>query len=291
MKILIFSVGGAGRAIYRTLKDKYEIVGFIENNSKLHHTYFGDTLIYKAESVKDLEFDKIVIGGIWFNDMKKQLLSLGVEEEKIWILDEKELIYGDSFRENKIQLYLKEFTDITRKANISYIMDGSSLLWLLRKEDLAKAQDIDIMIRSKKDLETLYLLLKDSEIFKDAEIIRIETQKDTLILKKGELKKIVIKSKDDPAITEPIVIDLHCLVGIKDSYFIEYGDFYMYYRKKDIDGEKFFDYKGISLLIPYNEDKFLELLYGKNWIVPVKNWHYLDYGNLLNEEEFKAFIK
>lgn len=291
MKILIFSVGGAGRAIYRSLKDKYEIVGFIENNSKLHNTYFGDTLIYKAESVKDLEFDKIVIGGIWFNDMKKQLLSLGVEEEKILILDESSLLYSDDKRTKTTQLFLKEFSDIAKKADIPYIMDGSSLLWLLRKEDLAKAQDIDLMVKSQEDLEKLYNLMINNEFFKNQEVLRVCHEKDSLISNKGELSQLLVRSKDNPAITEPVVLDIHYLVGVKDYYFTTYLNFYMYYRKKDVDGEKFFDYKGIPLLIPYREDKFLELLYGKNWIEPAKNWGYLDYGNLLNEEEFKAFIK
>lgn len=254
-------------------------------------SYLSFKVLYIAESVKDLEFDKIVIGGIWFNDMKKQLLSLGVEEEKILILDESSLLYSDDKRTKTTQLFLKEFSDIAKKADIPYIMDGSSLLWLLRKEDLAKAQDIDITVKSQEDLEKLYNLIINNEFFKNQEILRFCREKDILISKKGEFSQLVIRSKDNPAVTEPVVFDIHCFVGLKEYYFTTYLDFYMYYRKKDVDGEKFFDYKGIPLLIPYNEDKYLELTYGKNWIEPAKNWGYLDYGNLLNEEEFKAFIK
>lgn len=292
MRILIFGIGGAGRAIYRFLKQNHNVIGFIENNSKLHGTYFDNILIYKVEDIKSLDFDKIALGGVWLNDMKNQLFSLNVAEEKIWAIDDNLFLYSSENRVKVTDVFIKEFSNIMRNTDISYFVDGSSLLCLLRNQDLSNAQDIDIMIKSCEDLNKIYSMIKDNKVFKEHQVIKVEYPKDTLISKKGELQKIVIKSNSDSANTEPVILDITALIEIKDYYFLSYAsDYFLYYDKEHIEGEKYFEYKGIPLLIPYYEDRFLELLYGKNWITPATKWSYLDYGNILNNQEFKDFIK
>lgn len=292
MKIVIFGIGGAGRAIYRTLKDDNQIIAFIENNSSLYDTFYDDILIKPVDFIKEIEFDKIAISGVWIEEMKKQLLDLGVQEDKIWLVDDSSLKFSSLDRERTTDSLIKEFSRLMRNENISYFIDGSSLLCLLRNQDLSNAQDIDIMVKSCEDLNKIYSMIKDNKIFKEHQVIKVEYPKNTLISKKGELQKIVIKSNSDSANTEPVILDITALIEIKDYYFVSYAsDYFLYYDKEHIEGENYFEYKGIPLLIPYYEDKFLELLYGKNWITPATKWSYLDYGNILNNQEFKDFIK
>lgn len=291
MKILIFGVGGAGRAIYRAFKNSHEIVGFLENNTKLCGTFFDNKPIFKVEDLKNLDFDKIALGGVWLNDMKNQLLSLGILEEKLYIVDDDLFVYSDKTREEITNLFLKEFSKLMKNSGISYFVDGSSLLVLLRNQDLSNAQDIDIMVKSQDDLKKIYKLMQENSFFKNQDISKVEYKEDTLISKKGELLKIVIKSSSNPSQSEPVILDISAVVDIKDYYLLNYAnDYYLYYNKSYIDGEKYFDYKGISLQIPFKEDKFSELLYGKNWITPAKSWSYLDYGNILNHNECIDFL-
>jgi len=292
LKIVIFGIGVAGRAMYRFLKQNHNIVGFVENNSELHNTLFNNIFIYPVEDIKNLDFDRIALGGVWLEDMKNQLFRLNIKEEKIWVIDDNLFLYSSENRVKVTDIFIKEFSNIMRNTDISYFVDGSSLLCLLRNQDLSNAQDIDIMVKSCEDLNKIYSMIKDNKIFKEHQVIKVEYPKNTLISKKGELQKIVIKSNSDSANTEPVILDITALIEIKDYYFLSYAsDYFLYYDKEHIEGENYFEYKGIPLLIPYYEDKFLELLYGKNWITPATKWSYLDYGNILNNQEFKDFIK
>ena len=63
-KVVIFGTGAAGRAIYRVIKDKDDIVAFIDNSpSKINTFYKGIKIIAPAE-LKKLNFDAVLIGGV-----------------------------------------------------------------------------------------------------------------------------------------------------------------------------------------------------------------------------------
>ena len=160
MKIVIFGIGGAGRAIYRTLKDDNQIIAFIENNSSLYDTFYDDILIKPVDFIKEIEFDKIAISGVWIEEMKKQLLDLGVQEDKIWLVDDSSLKFSSLDRERTTDSLIKEFSRLMRNENISYFIEGSSLLCLLRGQNLSDVSDVDILVTSKEDIEKIWEVLK-----------------------------------------------------------------------------------------------------------------------------------
>ena len=292
MKIVIFSTGIAGRAIYRKLKDNHTIINFIDNNPDLDGKEYNNIGIISVDKVLSKEFDKITISGVWADSMRKQLLTLGIPEEKIWLIDDNVLNFSTDDRVEDTDNIIKEFAKLMQKNNIPYCIEGSSLLCLLRGQNLSDVPDVDVLVKSQKDLEMIWQLLNDNKVLNKNQLIKVIYKEDKILTKKGQIDKIVLKSNANPAITEPTVLDINLAVDIGKYYIMDYtDDLYLYFNKEFVDGENYFKYKDINLLVPYQEKKYVELLYGKEWIKPAKKWSYDDYGNLLTSKELLTFIK
>ncbi|MGJ0363797.1 hypothetical protein NG776_09225 [Aliarcobacter cryaerophilus] len=293
MKIVIFGIGGAGRAIYRTLKDDNQIIAFIENNSSLYDTFYDDILIKPVDFIKEIEFDKIAISGVWIEEMEKQLLDLGVQEDKIWLVDDSSLKFSSLDRERTTDSLIKEFARLMRNENISYFIEGSSLLCLLRGQNLSDVSDVDILVTSKEDIEKIWEVLNKSTIFLNQELKKIVYEKDKILSKKDEIDKIIVKSKNQSYDTEPTNFDINLAYDVGDFYILDYeNESYHYYSKEFIEQGRQIEYKDIKLQIPLDAEKYVEQAYGKNWRIPAKKWSYMDYKNLLlSNSELMKFIK
>ena len=83
-KIIIFGYSGMGRFVQYSLDIKqYQVVAFLDNCEKIWN---GENKIpiLSPEKVKELEYDFIVISlAEYEEEMKRQLISYGVSEEKI----------------------------------------------------------------------------------------------------------------------------------------------------------------------------------------------------------------
>lgn len=292
MKIIIFGIGIAGRAIYRQLQLEHEIVGFIENNKSLHRTLYNNIPIYDVEELNQLSFDKIAMSGVWIESMEKQLLDLNIPKDKIWLIEDSSLEFSTQDRIENTDYIVKEFTKLMQKNNISYCIEGSSLLCLLREQNLSDVPDVDILIKSQNDLQKIWDLINENELLKKNQLIKVIYKEDRILTKKDEIDKIIIKSNSNPSQTEPTVLDINLAVDIGNYYIMDYeADYYLYFNKEFVDGENYFDYKEMKLLIPYNEQEYVKLLYGPNWKIPAKKWSFKDYGNLLDTQQLVDFIK
>jgi Fe-S cluster assembly iron-binding protein IscA len=292
MKIIIFGTGIAGRAIYRKLHNTEDIIFFIDNNQSLKGKKYNGIEILPVEGVVKIDFDKVAISGVWAENMTKQLLDLGVSKDKILTIDDNSLQFSNQDRITTTDNIVREIASLMNTNNISYCIEGSSLLCLLRGQNLSDVADVDILIKSQKDLNKIWELINSNPFLKENQLTKIIYQKDKILTKKGQIDKIILKSNTDPAVTEPTVLDINLAVDIGKYYIMDYeSDYYLYFNKEYVDGENIFEYKGIKLLIPNQAEKYVELLYGKNWKIPAKKFSYKDYGNLLNTKELLNFIK
>lgn len=292
MNIVIFGIGIAGRAIFRQLQHEHNIVGFIENNSSLHGTLFNNIRIYAVEDIKDLAFDKIAISGVWIDSMEKQLLDLNISKDKIWLIEDSSLQFSTQDRIENTDSIVREFAQLMEQNDISYCIEGSSLLCLLREQNLSDVPDVDILIKSQNDLERIWDLINANELLKQNQLIKVIYKEDRILTKKGEIDKIIIKSNSNPSQTEPTVLDINLAVDIGKHYIMDYEEnYYLYFNKEFVDGKNYFDYKNMKLLIPNNAQEYAKLLYGENWKIPAKKWSFKDYGNLLDTKQLIDFIK
>jgi len=293
MKVVIFGIGMAGRAIYRKFKNSHKIINFIDNNVSLDGQKYNNINIISVNKIIDnKDFDKIAISGVWASSMKKQLLDLGISEKKIWLIDDDILDFSTDDRIKQTDDIVNEFAKLMKENNISYCIEGSSLLCLLRSQNLSDVPDVDILIKSQEDLEKIWQLLNNNDILNKNQLTKVIYKKDKILTKKDQIDKILLKSNSNPSITEPTILDINLAVDIGKYYIMDYtDDLYLYFNKEFVDGKKYFNYKDMKLLIPFQEEKYVKLLYGEGWIKPAKKWFYTDYGNLLTTNQLINFIE
>ena len=189
-KVVIFGTGAAGRAIYRAIKDKDDIVAFIDNSpSKINTFYKGIKIIAPAE-LKKLNFDAVLIGGVWADEMSAQLLNLGIDKEKIKLIDDKDISYSTDNRAKTTNYYVKSLVGILDELGYDYFIDGSGLLSILRKRELSVVSDVDIMLFENKSLSNLANILP--QVFPELNIEIRYCQKDYAARKKGDIFNIII---------------------------------------------------------------------------------------------------
>ena len=82
MKVFIFGVGEKYRR-FKHLFENMDILGYIDNNPQKWGTELEGHKIFSPSEVLEADFDYIFLTSIYYNDMRKQLLNLGIEADKI----------------------------------------------------------------------------------------------------------------------------------------------------------------------------------------------------------------
>lgn len=100
-KVIIFCANGLGELVYNSLDDeKIEVIAFADNdNEKWGKCWAGGVKIISPDQVLGMEYDYIVIAyAIYANAIRRQLLDLGIIDEKIVVFQEgyKEIEWHDS---------------------------------------------------------------------------------------------------------------------------------------------------------------------------------------------------
>ena len=280
-KVVIFGTGAAGRAIYRAIKDKDDIVAFIDNSpSKINTFYKGIKIIAPAE-LKKLNFDAVLIGGVWADEMSAQLLNLGISKEKIKLIDDKDISYSTDNRSKTTNYYVKSLVGILDELGYDYFIDGSGLLSILRKRELSVVSDVDIMLFENKSLSNLANMLP--QVFPELNIEIRYCQKDYAARKKGDIFNIIISDNSE----EKMVLDINAYDKYKNFYTLPYNEKYFYIPKEFLDELISLDYKDFKLKAPKRYDEYLSLVYGKNYLEIPKQFLANDYGNLVDFQTLK----
>lgn len=84
MKALIFGAGQTGEQVYTNIKDRYNIIGFLDGNIEKHGlSIMGVPILGGVEMLPLLEYDKIFIGTMFWKNVWDSLVDVGVKENKI----------------------------------------------------------------------------------------------------------------------------------------------------------------------------------------------------------------
>lgn len=126
-KYLVFGTGSAAERFLNksSLAEMELITGFIDNNPEKHGKEFLDRKIFSPDNLDEVSFDKIIIASVFFNEIKNQLLNIGIPSEKIDT-------YINFFPNNFSQfLYFEENKDKLKNKNFSLISNScfGSLLY------------------------------------------------------------------------------------------------------------------------------------------------------------------
>lgn len=87
MKVLIYGSGLTGRQVYKDMKDRVDVIGFLDGNpdKKGHMITDGLPCYGGVESLSELEYDQITIASLFYKDIQKTLLDHGVSPDKITV--------------------------------------------------------------------------------------------------------------------------------------------------------------------------------------------------------------
>lgn len=88
MKILIFGSGKYYQKYKRYLTSNADAIAIIDNNICLYGKCIDNLPIISPDHIDQFSYDKIILVSIYANEMKKQLLELGIKSEKIWYFEQ-----------------------------------------------------------------------------------------------------------------------------------------------------------------------------------------------------------
>jgi hypothetical protein len=83
MKLLLFGTGDYYQRFRHWFKDR-TVLAVLDNDRKKQGTVIDGYPVIPPEKIRTLSFDAVVILSFYVTEMKKQLIHLGVEEEKIY---------------------------------------------------------------------------------------------------------------------------------------------------------------------------------------------------------------
>ncbi|MBH75511.1 MAG: hypothetical protein CL896_06960 [Dehalococcoidia bacterium] len=124
MRVMIFGANDDGRDLFRQLKPLMvigiiDVVAFIDNDSRLIGREIEGKKIIVPEQVKNFEYDLIIVAPIFVVEVSRQLIDLGVSEDRIIPYSEDHVRnFGDMDR---------EFDDV-KIGKYSYYKRGTKLM-------------------------------------------------------------------------------------------------------------------------------------------------------------------
>lgn len=82
--ILVFGTGSSASSLLEGLdEDIVNIRAYIDSDIEREYTYFQRRLVISPEKIKFMEYDKIVIASVYYDEIRSRMLKIGIEKEKI----------------------------------------------------------------------------------------------------------------------------------------------------------------------------------------------------------------
>lgn len=274
-KAIIFGASYDGRRIFRYLKKKNIDAIFLDNDNSKHNKKFLGTKIYHPNRInKNYIGKKIYLGGRYMDEQNNQLLKIN-KFSKCKIIKTNRWIYKPSQKEIKLkEIHLLKLLKYIFKILGTYkkhlIADTSTLLGILRKQDLANFSDLDFSINQKQINKVYRKLLEKNKKYK----LQVKKQKKNFLgFKKGEISQIIISEKCNLKLREPNILDISAEKK-RGKFFIKYDGTNFYSKvpsKYRVNFTNLF-YKKISFVAPQPLVNYIKFCYGRNWKIKAKKW-------------------
>lgn len=84
-RIIVHGTGGTARFYVEMDLDpeKFELIGFSDGNSEKWGTRFLDKHVYSPQQLSELVFDDIIVASVFYEEIRENLIAIGIPEEKI----------------------------------------------------------------------------------------------------------------------------------------------------------------------------------------------------------------
>ena len=294
MKYIIFGAGEGGINVKKNMSKNYGpdfvVSCFCDNDIKKHGKYIENILIVNPRDIFNIEFDEIIISSVYFREIKKQLLSMGVDEKSINIASVdlySDFVMGTGNSRKLAEELICNISRILINNNIHHFVDAGTLLGIIRdKELLPWDGDIDIAISSEDYKQVFQLLSHYFASYKSkycqnnkwsCELVYSELDFDGLI--KSEPVSILLKNNVYDDISRTLHVDL--ILKYKTKNVVDwYGGGCKFSTAIELyKNIKLISYKSCKVSIPQLTDEYLTHLYG-DFMTPIKEWTNDKYNNI-----------
>jgi len=276
IKTVLFGTGKAANNFLINDIKKREYIVAVDNNTKQHGKEFHSMKIIGVDRLSSYEYDEIVVASFAGLEIKHQLLSLGVDESKIYLPQKYLLKSGIQYPfedENTIaqaRTITKIIASRAYNLNIPLHIDWGTLIGILRDGDIIRwDDDIDFssLLSHKKEVKEMIDSLKE-QIEKE-----LSCELDILTTP----KKLKITCNANKQQFHPFEVDIEFKV-IEDGEAIQSGNRVWYTPSKHIEQLESFIWQDTKLFVPSDADAYLSFVYG-DWKTPKKDYSLDDFNN------------
>lgn len=184
-ELIIFGTGEYYIRLEKVLKEKFNIVAFIDNNTKKQNTLLDGIKVISPNEIEMYAYDKIFIASSYEVEIENQLLGMGIKKQSI-ITAENVLSYW--MENGKIDFYGKYKELEKDKINVAFCINELTsggaqrvLIDLLNNLDYSKYA-VDLIVIYNKGL---YF----DEINKNVKCITLFTSYDEMLVGQNYIKK------------------------------------------------------------------------------------------------------
>ena len=84
LRLIIFGCGSAGQRAYHQIKSGVDVIGFTDNNRKLHGTRLFGLPVHAPADLLRLEFDRVYLASTYHREIRRQLIGqVGIPAARI----------------------------------------------------------------------------------------------------------------------------------------------------------------------------------------------------------------
>ena len=278
-KVVLFGAGASAKYFIKNNKGILDIISCVDNNPQLWGTYAEEVLIRNPEFLQKMEFDQVIVTTQWSEQVRSQIINLGISKSKILIPDRRLLnpLQFDSEERQKVGIkVIKYLVQLFANFEINLVIDMGTLLGIYRDGKLISwDSDIDFML-FKDDMEKAYRILAKlvEEDFIDYRFGNLVVSNDANLLSQIE---VTCFSSQFDKLGFPITINAR---ENRDNLtvWIKFPDLWSAPREH-FDKLEFIEFDGLKIPVPALTEKYLAYIYGPNWITPNPSFTYSDYPN------------
>lgn len=180
MKVLLFGTGEYYNR-YKIWFKNEEIIALVDNSIEKQGKHLDGKNVISPVQIVNYEYDAVFVMSFYIKDIKKQLLSLGVKEDKIYhFYDIPDLIAYQNIKED-IKIYRSSFFDESKKDVLVLNQDltlGGPALALFQAAKILKKHGRKVTYASQIDGPLKHLIEKEEiEVIVDQNLL-VETMNE-----------------------------------------------------------------------------------------------------------------
>jgi lipopolysaccharide cholinephosphotransferase len=279
-QIVVFGAGSFGRKLVDRLAGsaEQEVLFLVDNDASVHGTTWHGLEVRPPTSLDPQRVDAVWVASTWHEEIVHQLEDeLGIAPELIRVVSPDVLEGAEPAHLTDL---LHRFSDLCSTTGVSFWLDHSSLLGLVRSGDLfALRGGVDLAMRHD-DVEALLEGLHDRWTSVPVEVSRVEDGGATELSARHVVQLSVGDASRGVLDIRPMLLD-----GGLGLLTWRVGPYVLGIDPRHYEGRELRTFDGRELPVPVDPEGYLTTLYGE-WRTPVDGWTFADYCNIVRRLEY-----